>query len=266
MNKLKSGSNILFEIKEKTLLRVEAQKKSNLLEKYKGSSRATNTSLKDAIKNDGPNVIAEFKRASPSEGVIASHLSASDVAQQYISAGAKAMSIITEPDYFSGKYDYLLKVRNEFSSLPILMKDFIVDKYQIDIAKEIGATCILLIVSLLEKEYLKELYDYALSLGLEIIVEIHNEEELQEALFVKPEIIGVNNRNLQTMTVDLKNSFDLVSQIPDGILKISESGISKNSQLLELSQVGFNAYLIGTSLMKSGYPKKTLLELLGNEI
>ena len=266
MAKLKTGTNILFEIAEKTKLRVTEQKEANLLEKYKGSSRESNASFKAALQEDSINVIAEFKRASPAEGDIAPHLSSADVAQQYISAGAKAVSVITEPDYFSGKYDYLLKVRNLFSSTPILMKDFIVDKYQIDIAKEIGASAVLLIVSLLERDYLKELYDYAKSKNLDVLVEIHSEQELEEALSVSPEIIGVNNRNLQDMTVDLKTSLDLVSKIPDSIIKVSESGISTNAQILELRKSGYNGFLIGTSLMKSGYPKNALKEILQNEL
>ena len=161
MNKLKDGNNILFDIKDKTLDRVSRHKDTNLLERYKGCAKSNGSSFKNAIAIDGVNIISEFKRSSPSEGNIADHLSPSDVAQQYISNGTKAISVITEPDFFSGKYDYLLKIRNTFSSIPILMKDFIVDTYQIDLAKEIGASSILLIASLLEKS-LQEIFIFML--------------------------------------------------------------------------------------------------------
>jgi indole-3-glycerol phosphate synthase len=200
-------------------------------------------------------IIAEFKRKSPSKGLINAAASVEQVSIGYMQAGASALSILTDQEYFGGSNEDL-KVARKFNFCPILRKDFVVDEYQIIEAKSIGADCILLIAAALEPEKLKSLAYFAKSLGLEVLLEVHDGEELEKSLNDGVDLVGVNNRNLKTFDVSLDTSLELVSSIPSSFVKISESGISDPKTLIELKKAGFDGFLIGENFMKSSRPEQ----------
>lgn len=191
------------------------------------------------------NIISEIKRASPSKGNINQNVDPVLQAKQYEALGAAAISVLTDPAFFNGTMDDLRDVRKTVN-VPILCKDFIIDKVQIDRAKAAGANIILLIVAALDDEKLEELYQYAQQLNLEILVEVHNEEEMERALKLKPEIIGINNRNLKTFEVDIATTERLAAMVtdPDTIL-ISESGMKTKDDVIRARDVGAKAILVG---------------------
>ncbi|SDZ87439.1 indole-3-glycerol phosphate synthase TrpC [Psychroflexus halocasei] len=214
---------------------------------YKAESKSLKRSIQNA--NNIP-VIAEFKRRSPSREVINQKIHVIDVAESYQKLSFCAMSILTDQHFFGGSLEDLVLARSKFKN-PILRKEFIIDAYQIHETKAYGADVILLIASILSTNKLKSLYQTATDLGLEVLVEIHNQQELEKALEVDAEIIGINNRNLKTFEVDLKNSVKLANQIPHNKIKISESGISNPETIKMLQSEGFDAFLIGENFMKS---------------
>lgn len=203
------------------------------------------------------NIIAEIKRASPSKGIINDNFDVGEVAQSYQEFGATAISVLTEEDYFKGKIEDLITARN-LTDLPILRKDFVFDEFQVYEAALIGADAILLIVSMLEDNELQELYSLACDLGLDVLVETHNLEELVRAIALGSKIIGVNNRNLHNFEVSLDASRKLIKNKPNDCLFICESGLSKKEELTEMKELGFDGFLIGESLMKSGNLDNTL--------
>lgn len=200
-------------------------------------------------------IIAEFKRKSPSKGLINGAASVEQVSIGYMQAGASALSVLTDQEYFGGSSEDL-KVARKFNFCPILRKDFVVDEYQIIEAKSIGADCILLIAAALEPEKLKSLAYFAKSLGLEVLLEVHDGEELEKSLNDGVDLVGVNNRNLKTFDVSIDTSLELVSAIPSSFIKISESGISDPKTLIELKKAGFDGFLIGENFMKSSRPEQ----------
>lgn len=200
-------------------------------------------------------IIAEFKRKSPSKGLINGAASVEQVSIGYMQAGASALSVLTDQEYFGGSSEDL-KVARKFNFCPILRKDFVVDEYQIIEAKSIGADCILLIAAALEPEKLKSLAYFAKSLGLEVLLEVHDGEELEKSLNDGVDLVGVNNRNLKTFDVSIDTSLELVSAIPSSFVKISESGISDPKTLIELKKAGFDGFLIGENFMKSSRPEQ----------
>ena len=200
-------------------------------------------------------IIAEFKRKSPSKGIINGSASIEQISIGYMQAGASALSILTDKEYFGGTNEDLKTVR-KFNFCPILRKDFVVDEYQIVEAKSIGADCILLIAAALEPIKLKALAAFAKSLGLEVLMEVHDGEELERSLCEDLDLVGVNNRNLKTFEVSLDTSLSLVNQIPSGFVKVSESGISDPKTLIELKKAGFDGFLIGENFMKSARPEQ----------
>ena len=200
-------------------------------------------------------IISEFKRKSPSKGLINGSASVEAVSIGYMQAGASALSILTDTDFFGGSNADLNEAR-KFNFCPILRKDFVVDEYQILEAKSIGADCILLIAAALEPARLKELAAFAKSLGLEILMEVHDGEELERSLCNELDLVGVNNRNLKTFDVSLQTSLDLVDKIPSDFVKISESGISDPATLITLKKAGFDGFLIGENFMKSSRPEQ----------
>jgi indole-3-glycerol phosphate synthase len=213
-------------------------------------------SMKKYIKHeDKTGIIAEFKRKSPSKGAINTNASVETVSIGYMQAGASALSILTDKEFFGGKNEDLTTAR-KFNFCPILRKDFIIDEYQIIEAKSIGADCILLIAAALEPKKLKELAVFAHSLGLEVLMEVHDGEELDASLNEHLDLIGVNNRSLKTFEVSLETSFGLVDRIPAEFIKISESGISQPETLVELKKAGFDGFLIGENFMKSARPEQ----------
>lgn len=213
-------------------------------------------SMKKYISDsDKSGIISEFKRKSPSKGLINGSASVEAVSIGYMQAGASALSILTDHEFFGGSNADLKEAR-KFNFCPILRKDFIVDEYQIIEAKSIGADCILLIAAALEPERLKELASFAKSLGLEILMEVHDQEELERSLCDELDLVGVNNRNLKTFEVSLQTSLNLVDKIPNSFVKISESGISDPKTLISLKSAGYDGFLIGENFMKSSRPEQ----------
>lgn len=202
---------------------------------------------------DRSGIIAEFKRRSPSKGIINADASVTTVTQGYAAAGASAISVLTDIDFFGGHPDDLKEARAA-NEIPLLRKDFIIDPYQIFEAKAWGADIILLIAAILSPEEIVSLATQAKELGLNVLLEVHNLEELQRSICPQIDAIGVNNRNLADFSVDIQTSFELYAHIPDAFLKISESAISDPKVILELKAAGFNGYLIGENFMKSPDP------------
>lgn len=203
-------------------------------------------------REDSSGIIAEFKRKSPSKGFINQYASVEEVSIGYMQAGASAISVLTDTHFFGGKYEDLTTARN-FNYAPILNKNFIIDEYQIITAKSIGADVILLIAACLTHDEIISFSKVAKSLGLEVLLEIHNEDEISK---ICPDIdfIGVNNRNLKTFEVDIQNSLNLVSRIPDDFIKISESGLNNVQDIYMLKDYGYKGFLIGERFMKESYP------------
>ena len=220
------------------------------LEKLAAAAKIS-ASFYDALNTPGPSVIAEFKRKSPSKGILNEKANIESIIPAYINAGANAISVLTDI-HFEG-YSKDLADAHKISKVPLLRKDFIIDKYQILEAKALGASAILLIASALSKNEIEDFSTYAKSLGLDILLEIHHENELVK-ISEKNNIIGINNRNLSTFKVDLEHSIELVKKLPGDVLKISESGIEKPETALRLYENGFKAFLIGESFIKTDDP------------
>lgn len=207
------------------------------------------------------NIIAEIKRASPSKGEINSNVDPVQQAKMYEKLGAKAISVLTDNRFFNGSMEDLIKVRKAVQ-LPILCKDFIIDPLQIDYAKAAGANIILLIVSALEDAKLRNLYQYAKGLDLEVLVEVHNEKEMEQAIQLKPKIIGINNRNLKTFEVDLSTTEKIASMVREtDIILISESGMKSGEDVVRVRNAGAKAVLVGETLMRSKNLRETFDEL-----
>lgn len=211
-------------------------------------------SLSSHLKmGEAPRIIAEIKRRSPSKGIINKNIDVRELSTGYIQAGAAALSVLTDTAFFQGSNEDL-NIARKYNKSPILRKDFMIDEYQILEAKSIGADAILLIASVLNPERTKELARFANSLRLEVLLEVHNETELQKHPNQYVNIIGVNNRNLKTFEVDIQTSVQLSALIPDDFLKISESGISNPEAIAQLINVGFNGFLVGEYFMQSSKP------------
>lgn len=265
--------NILQEIADKRRIDVEKRKQKVSPEMIKARAERIAAEEKaekgdfsfpfeEAIKAEGIQFICEVKKASPSKGVIASDFPWLEIALEYQQAGAAAISVLTEPEYFLGKDEYLEEIAKKVS-LPVLRKDFTIDAYQIYEAKVLGASAVLLICTLLERERLKEFLNLAHGLGLSALVEAHNEEEVKQAVEAGARIIGVNNRDLKTFRVDIHNSIRLRGLIPEDILFVSESGIQTPADIQALRENGTDAVLIGETLMRSGDKERMLKELTG---
>jgi len=197
-------------------------------------------------------IIAEFKRRSPSRGVINDQVDVVTVTKGYAAAGASCLSVLTDTAFFGGSSEDLQRAR--VNEIPILRKDFIIDEYQIIEAKAIGADVILLIAACLTPEEVQRLAEFARGLGLEVLLEIHNEEELKH-ICEATEIVGVNNRDLKTFTVDIQRSIDLSKKIPEDKILVAESGISKIETILHMKDAGFTGFLIGENFMKEKDPE-----------
>ena len=202
-------------------------------------------------------IIAEFKRASPSKGIINDTVFAADVTKGYAEAGASALSVLTDSQFFGGRINDLLQAR-EANTIPVLRKEFILDEYQIIEAKAIGADIILLIAAILSPEEIIRFSALAKNLGLSVLLEVHNQVELERSICDDLDAIGVNNRNLADFSVSLQHSYDLVNLIPDKFLKISESGISNPQTIKDLKQAGFNGFLIGENFMREEDPGQAM--------
>ena len=207
-------------------------------------------------------VIAEVKRSSPSKGALAEISNPVALALQYQSAGANVISVLTEARRFNGQIKDLVEIR-KVVDLPILRKDFIATEFQVRETKLLGADLLLLIVAALDFRKLQDLYQLATEIGLHVLIEVHNEAELDAAMRVNPKIIGVNARNLKTLMVDESNFQSLIPRIPTEIVRVAESGINNRDQVKRLEQLGTDAILVGESLVKAGNPAQKIFELLG---
>src|ERR1700761_5122909 len=206
-------------------------------------------------------IIAEFKRRSPSKGVINDKVTVEDVTTGYASAGASALSVLTDTEFFMGKQEDLLRARRA-NQIPILRKDFMIDEYQVMEAKAWGADIILLIAAILTPEQIQQLASFSKRLGLNVLLEVHNLEELQRSINPNLDAIGVNNRNLADFTVSVDTSYQLAEHIPSDFLKISESAISNPDTIRQLKKAGFNGFLIGENFMKQADPGKAMREFV----
>ena len=207
-------------------------------------------SLSKLLQNSSSGIIAEHKRKSPSKQTINSSFTVEEVVKGYQNAGVCGISVLTDMKYFGGSLDDLLLARASVT-IPLLRKEFIIDEYQLIEAKAHGADVILLIAAVLTRQEIKYLSEFAQSLGLEVLLEVHNEEELQKAIMPSLNMIGVNNRNLKTFEVSLLYSKELANIIPNEFVKISESGISNIEDVKELQQFGYQGFLIGENFMKT---------------
>jgi len=259
--------NILYEIAQRTRERIEGKKKILPLGKLVELTDSNNTihdfCFEKALISDDIAFICEIKKASPSKGVIAKDFPYLDIAKDYEAAGAAAISVLTEPYYFQGDDRYLREIADTVS-VPLLRKDFTVDSYMIYEAKLLGASAVLLICSILNKETLAEYIRIANNLGLSALVETHDKSEVEMALTVGARIIGVNNRNLKTFEIDMTLSEQLRKMVPADILFVSESGIHSADDVNKLREIGADAVLIGESIMRSDDKKTAIAELRGD--
>jgi indole-3-glycerol phosphate synthase len=207
------------------------------------------------------NIIAEIKRRSPSKGILREEFDPAVIATGYEAAGAAALSVLTEADFFDGALDHLIAARQS-TALPVLRKDFLFDPYQLYEASAAGASAILLIAAILDDFRLKELLSLARGLGLAALVEVHTESEMERALLAEAEIIGVNNRDLSSLEVDIETSLRLARQAPDGVALVSESGIKTADDMKKLRDAGYHAFLIGEHFMVAPDPGRALGELV----
>lgn len=212
-------------------------------------------------REDKSGIIAEIKRMSPSKGVINAHVSVERTSIGYMQAGASAISVLTDKKFFGGSNDDLTTAR-KFNFCPILRKDFTIDEYQIIEAKSIGADVILLIAAALESSQMKSFASVAHSLGLEVLLEVHNKEELERSLDAGADLIGVNNRDLKTFNLSIEVSKSLASMIPKEVVKVSESGIESPDTIVELREYGYEGFLMGQNFMQHSVPEKACKEFI----
>jgi indole-3-glycerol phosphate synthase len=228
---------------------------TKLLERSIYFNSPTVSLKKYLLRTDKVGIISEIKRKSPSKGIINKYISIEKVSIGYMQAGSSALSILTDEKFFGGQNEDLTIAR-KFNFCPILRKDFIIDEYQIIESKSIGADTILLIGKVLETKKIEELAKFAKSLGLEVLLEINEKEELESSLNEYIDIVGVNNRNLNDFSVSINQSVKLSEYIPKNFLKISESGITSAKDVYQLKSIGYNGFLIGELFMQSSRPEK----------
>jgi len=257
--------NILDRIKATKELEVKALKARNPEFNYNAPTKGFAAALADKVRLKQPAIIAEVKKASPSKGVIRENFDPVSIAKNYEAGGATCISVLTDEQYFQGSLDYLRSIRAH-TYLPLLRKDFIIDPIQIHEARTAGADCILLIMAMLTTNEAKELEQEAIKLGMDVLVEVHNEAELNEALTLKTRLIGINNRNLKTFTVDTATTTRLAALLPQnhGYIVVCESGIKTRNDIITMCNNGIYCFLIGESLMKTEDEKSALANLLNN--
>ena len=219
-------------------------------------------SLASKIRDtSSPAIISEFKRKSPYKGIINGEVTPQLVTADYVKAGAAGLSVLTDTDFFGGSFDDFLLARNANPSVPMLRKDFMVDEYQLFEAKAIGADVILLIAACLQPDEIRFLSKRAHELGMEVLLEVHDQDELSASLGENIDMVGVNNRNLKTFETSIETSLALSSLIPDSFVKISESGLKDAETIWQLYQAGYKGFLIGETFMKTANPGTALADL-----
>jgi indole-3-glycerol phosphate synthase len=245
---------------------VERRKRERPLEEVEreAQARPEGRPFLEALARPNTSVIAEHKRRSPSAGAIREGASVTDIVRAYERGGAAALSILTEERHFGGSLDDLREARSA-SDLPILRKDFTVDPYQLYEARAAGADAVLLVVGSLDPETLASLHQEARALDLDALVEVYEEDELEAALEVDADLIGINNRDLGDFSVDIQRTFELLADVPAGKTVVSESGIVYREQIEELERVGVDAVLVGESLMRASDPEAACRELTRGE-
>lgn len=257
-------STFLDEVVQRTRADVDARRQEvpleALQERLEPAPRGRPFS--EALIQEGISLIAEMKRSSPSKGPIRPDATVSDIVRAYEAAGASACSVLTEPHWFGGSLDDLREARGA-CALPLIRKDFIVDPYQLVEARLAGADAVLLIVAALSRDELTSLYDQAGEIGLDCLVEVHDDDEMQTAVDCGVEIIGVNNRNLHTLEVDTDTALRLLVDAPAGTIVVAESGITSNDDVQRLEEAGVDAILVGEALMSQDDPAAAVHALLG---
>ncbi|MEX8547321.1 MAG: indole-3-glycerol phosphate synthase TrpC [Mucilaginibacter sp.] len=258
-------SNILDQIVAQKKIEVAAAKKKTSYTKLEESEYFNRSPLSFRnflLDSSRTGIIAEFKRKSPSKGIINNQVKVKKVTQAYAEAGASALSVLTDPTFFMGKKMDLVQARKA-NEIPVLRKDFMIDEYQIIEAKALGADIILLIAAILSPQEIKKMAQLTKSLGMNVLLEVHNLEELERSLDQNLTAVGVNNRNLADFTVSVDTSFTLIKSIPDEFLKVSESAISNPQTIRQLKEAGFNGFLIGENFMKEADPGAAMKEFVG---
>lgn len=218
--------------------------------------------LEHGIKTGGSGVIAEIKKASPSKGILRDPFDPEAIARSYADGGASCLSVLTDEDFFQGDDAHLVAARDA-SGLPVIRKDFIIDPYQVYEARALGADCILLIVAALSDDQLRELHGLARELGMDVLVEVHDARELERALPLDPDLVGINNRDLRTFTTDTATTLNLRDQVPDDALLVTESGIHSAADVARMRSHGVHAFLVGEAFMTVPEPGDKLRELFG---
>lgn len=224
------------------------------------SPRGFVQSMRDSIAAGRSAVIAEAKKASPSKGVIRADFDPAAIASSYQKGGASCLSVLTDVDFFQGADRYLQQARAA-CQLPVIRKDFFIDPYQVYEARALGADCILLIVAALDDQQLSSLHNLALSLGMDVLIEVHNADELQRALRVDAKLVGINNRDLHSFEVSLDNTYQLLDQIPDDCLVVTESGIVSRDDVAAMREHDVHAFLVGEAFMRADDPGQKLQAL-----
>ncbi|MCK8516610.1 indole-3-glycerol phosphate synthase TrpC [Methylonatrum kenyense] len=223
-------------------------------------ARGFRSALKRAVDQGEAAVIAEIKKASPSKGVIRENFDPAAIARSYEKGGASCLSVLTDRDFFQG-HDLYLQQARQACQLPVLRKDFMIDAYQVWEARMLGADCILLIVAALSDDRMAELDGLARELGMDVLVEVHDEAELERALVLEPDLLGINNRNLRTFDTDVGTTLRLLPRVPAGTLLVTESGLATREEVATMRKAGVHGFLIGESFMRADEPGHKLEEL-----
>jgi indole-3-glycerol phosphate synthase len=246
----------------RTNMRVNPVDKIERLARNNNPPRGFRNAILNRVDAAQPALIGEIKKASPSGGLIRPDFDPATLAQTYETAGAACLSVLTDTPYFQGKDEDLIAARDA-CALPVLRKDFMLDPYQIVESRALGADCILLIMAALSDTQAKELYDTAREYGMDVLVEVHDEPELDRALTLNADMIGINSRNLKTLEVNLGTALTLANRLPSTVTRIAESGIKTNADLKRLQSAGFQAFLVGESLMRHPDLTTAVRNLLG---
>lgn len=258
-------TNILAQIcedKKKHIAERKAKISENSLMKFvSGNDRNFKKALDDKIKNKSTALIAELKKASPSKGIIRENFNPSEIAIAYEKGGATCLSVLTDEKYFQGKDEYIRQVKNSVD-LPILRKDFILDVYQVLESRVLGANCILIIMAAVDDKLAQDLIQSAHSFGMDVLIEIHNLEELERALKLDNKLIGVNNRDLKTLEISLATTEQLIQHIPAEYTVVCESGIEEQNDILRMKNSGVYSFLVGSSLMQQNNIEKAVQKLI----
>ena len=255
-------AGILVEILDHKRAEVAARRRKRSLQEVRRAAESAPPAMgfADAVSDHRPAVIAEIKRASPSEGVIRPNFDPAAIAESYRRSGAACLSVLTDERFFMGADAHLAEARGAVC-LPTLRKDFTIDPYQLYEARALGADCVLLIASALEAMHMAELDELAGELAMDVLVEVHDRTELESALALQPRLVGINNRNLHTFETRLDTTLELLADIPDGVTVVTESGIHTPEDVGRLRAAGVEAFLVGTAFMREADPGTALRRL-----